>query len=388
LEVHHAAAPEGVGIREHEGAIGNDGVAGVGAGAVECEGSCAGFAQAAGAAAYTIGSGSVGSQTLTLNNSGNITVQSSVANNQLLNAALLLGTDGTAQTFSITNNSTSASLGIDGSITGSTGAGNKTLLFSGAGNTLVSGAIGNGAGGGVVLLTKNGTGTLTLSGSNTYTGATTVNSGTLATSADDLISNSSAVTVASGASFKIGGNETVGSIAGAGIYIIDPYTLTAGADNTSTTASGLITGFGGLVKTGNGTLTLSSANSYFGGTALSSGTIQIANAGALGTSGNISFSGGTLQYGTGTTTEPQAIRPAATTAAAANDDVVDRKAKVDREPRSRGQCARIRVVPRKRRRERDGLCLRIPQKRQSHSRKEKGRMRKPRGERCLFHRHG
>jgi hypothetical protein len=57
------------------------------------------------AAAYTIGNGAVGSQTLTLNNSGGITLNSTVASNQLFNAALVLGTDSTAQSYTNINNS-------------------------------------------------------------------------------------------------------------------------------------------------------------------------------------------------------------------------------------------------------------------------------------------
>ena len=44
-------------------------------------------------AAYTIGSGTVGSQALTLNNSGAITASSTINANQLVNAALVLGID-------------------------------------------------------------------------------------------------------------------------------------------------------------------------------------------------------------------------------------------------------------------------------------------------------
>ena len=132
----------------------------------------------ANAAAYTIGSGAVGSQTFTLNNAGAVTMNSTVANNELFNSAILLGTDGTAQTFTFTNNSTAKLLTFAGGITGSTGAGLKTLAVAGAGNFAISGIIGNGTTG-TVALTKSGAGTLTLSGNNAYTGTTTVNGGTL-----------------------------------------------------------------------------------------------------------------------------------------------------------------------------------------------------------------
>jgi fibronectin-binding autotransporter adhesin len=134
-------------------------------------------------------------------------------------------------------------------------------------------------------LTKLGSNTLTLSGNNTYTGATTVSVGTLTTSAADRISDSSAVTVASGATFQIGGSETVGSIAGAGDYSIAGFTLTAGGENTSTTVSGNITGASGaLAKTGSGTLTLNGTNTYTGNTTITAGTLQV---GANGTAGSL-----------------------------------------------------------------------------------------------------
>jgi len=134
----------------------------------------------ASAAAYTIGSGAVGSQTLTLNNAGAVTMNSTVANNQLFNSALTLGTDATAQNYTFTNNSTTNSLTFAGNITGGTGgtAGAKTLNITGSGNTNISGAIANG-GATTLTLAKAGTGTLTLSGTSTYSGGTRANAGTL-----------------------------------------------------------------------------------------------------------------------------------------------------------------------------------------------------------------
>jgi autotransporter-associated beta strand protein len=126
------------------------------------------------AAAYTIGSGLVGSQTLTFGtlNSG-ITLNSSVANNQLVNANVALSSTGN---YNFTNNSTTNSLTIAGGISAST-AGNKTLTLTGNGNTIISGAITNGSGA-ISTLIKTGTGTLTLSGANTYSGGTRANAGT------------------------------------------------------------------------------------------------------------------------------------------------------------------------------------------------------------------
>ncbi len=132
------------------------------------------------AAAYTIGAGAVGSQTLTLNSSGAVTMNSTVANNELFNAALILGTDATAQNYTFTNNSTTNSLTFAGKITGGSGgtAGLNTLTLAGAGNISIGGIIANG-GTTSLGLTKSGLGTLTLSGANTYTGATILSQGTL-----------------------------------------------------------------------------------------------------------------------------------------------------------------------------------------------------------------
>ena len=132
------------------------------------------------AAAYTIGAGAIGSQTLTLNNGGGIAVNATVTNNELINANVLLGDDGSAQAFDLINQSTAAGqrLTIAGSLSGSNGAGPKTLAIGGAGSILISGVISNGATG-TVTLTKNDGGILTLSGANTHTGGTTLNAGTL-----------------------------------------------------------------------------------------------------------------------------------------------------------------------------------------------------------------
>jgi autotransporter-associated beta strand protein len=132
------------------------------------------------------------------------------------------------------------------------------------------------------VLTKAGAGTLTLSGTNTHTGAVTVSAGglTLQGSPNSGIGDSSAVTVGSGATLTLnGGNETIGSLAGAGNVVLS-YRLTAGGDNTDTTFSGVISGIGnGIVKQGTGTLTLTGNNTYTGSTRVSAGTLIVNRAG-------------------------------------------------------------------------------------------------------------
>ena len=132
---------------------------------------------------YTIGSGGIRNQDLTLNDGGAITVNSPVINDQRIDANVILGTaQGTSSTITFTNNSITASLTIAGDVIASTsggGNGTKILALEG-GNGLISGDIRDGGpGGSTIALTKDGIGTWTLSGSNIYSGTTVVNGGTL-----------------------------------------------------------------------------------------------------------------------------------------------------------------------------------------------------------------
>ncbi|MDF3812806.1 MULTISPECIES: autotransporter-associated beta strand repeat-containing protein [Rhodopseudomonas] len=145
--------------------------------------------------------------------------------------------------------------------------------------------------GGTFALTKAGTGTQTLSGTSTYTGATTIAGGALRGGAASSFSANSAFTVGSGAFLDLGGfNETIGSLGGAGTVTNSGTNaqLSAGGLNQSSTFSGVIqngAGTVGLVKSGTGTLTLTGANTYTGGTSVSAGTLQIGTNGSL--AGNI-----------------------------------------------------------------------------------------------------
>ena len=120
------------------------------------------------AAAYTIGSGAIGSQTLSLDNAGAITVNAGVTSAQTFNANLALNSAAGATT-TITNNG-SGVLAFAGAINANVASGNGVLNVDGTGDTTISGAITK-TGAGSNALFKKGSGTLTLSNGSVWSGA-------------------------------------------------------------------------------------------------------------------------------------------------------------------------------------------------------------------------
>lgn len=145
--------------------------------------------------------------------------------------------------------------------------------------------------GGARPLEKIGAGTLTLSGTNTYTGATTISEGTLILSGGAAIADGGALEVASGATLQVDDAETAGSLAGAGDVTLNAG-LTVGGDNTSTTFSGDASGAGGLTKDGTGTMTLSGTNTYTGATTVSGGTLALEGGAAIDDSSAVQIDAG------------------------------------------------------------------------------------------------
>ncbi|MFI5015686.1 MAG: autotransporter domain-containing protein, partial [Hyphomicrobiales bacterium] len=152
-----------------------------------------------------------------------------------------------------------------------------------------------GAGG----LTLIGSGTLVLSNAS-YSGPTSLLAAgvTLKGGATDGFSADSAVTIGAGALLDLGGfDQAIGSLAGAGTVSnsgAGKAMLSAGADNASTLFSGVVKDDGptGLVKAGTGTLTLTGASTYTGGTMISAGTLQLGNGGTSGSiAGNVTDNG-------------------------------------------------------------------------------------------------
>jgi len=173
---------------------------------------------------------------------------------------------------------------------------NATRTITVDSGTLTAGGAISGSGFG---LTKNGTGTLTLSGANTYNSTTTVNAGTLALGASNVIANSSDVVIGAGGVLSMGGfNDTIGKLTGAGSVALGVGTLTTTWGSGSGTFSGALSGSGGLTVAGaadyNAYFTLSGANTYTGATTLTGATLILGANNAISSSSNLVISGGRL----------------------------------------------------------------------------------------------
>ncbi|TPJ75080.1 autotransporter-associated beta strand repeat-containing protein, partial [Mesorhizobium sp. B2-7-1] len=229
-----------------------------------------------------------------------------------------LGVDGTIIVSSSVGNNAQTITG--GQLTGPAGGGTLGVLQNSTGNyTIASTIVDNGGGG--TGFTKAGTGLVTLSGSNTYSGATIVSGGTLSVntianggsaSAIGASSNASSNLVLEGSTLRYTGLSTASD---RGFTLVTNGAVTAGTIDvtqagTDLQFSGAVTSpdNSGLTKTGLGTLTLSNAsNNYVGITTVNQGTLAastLANGGAnssIGASSNASSnlvlqSGGELEY--------------------------------------------------------------------------------------------
>ncbi|WP_291312922.1 autotransporter-associated beta strand repeat-containing protein, partial [Devosia sp. 66-14] len=118
--------------------------------------------------------------------------------------------------------------------------------------------------------------------------------GTLELQNGAAISNTGAVVLdnTAGVTLLVTNSETIGSLAGGGatggtVQIAAGQTLTTGGADTSTSFAGVISGSGGLTKTGTGTFTLSGSNTYAGTTTVSGGTLELQNGAAISDSGAV-----------------------------------------------------------------------------------------------------
>ena len=195
----------------------------------------------------------------------------------------------TPGTLNLLNSETIGSLAGTGNVTL-----NANLLTTGGNNTSTtfSGVM---SGNGVNSLIKTGTGTMTFSGANTFTGTAVVNNGILSLSGGSALADVVAVTVTTPGALNLVNSETIGSLAGSGNTTLNANTLTTGGNNGTTAYSGIMSGTGGLTKTGTGTFTISGANTFSGPTNVNAGILSLAGGAALAdTSAVIVTSPGTL----------------------------------------------------------------------------------------------
>jgi len=120
-----------------------------------------------------------------------------------------------------------------------------------------------------------------------------------------MLSDTATLRIDNLATFKLGGNETVGNINAAfgSTNNLQGFTLTSGGNNLSATNSALTTGTGGLVKNGTGQMYMSqNLSTYSGGFTLNNGEVLFTSSGAAGAGGvtNSMFGTGTLTLNGGT----------------------------------------------------------------------------------------
>ncbi|MBZ9850374.1 autotransporter-associated beta strand repeat-containing protein [Mesorhizobium sp. CA14] len=215
-----------------------------------------------------------------------------------------IGTSGNASTNLVFSNGllnyTGATVATDRGFTlqGGTGA----IGVANAATTLTFSGLATGLG----TLRKDGPGTLILSGTNDYSGGTTITGGILRAGSTSAF-GTGAMTVNNGATLDLAGNNnTVLGLNGGGSVTLGSGTLTL-SDGFNLTFSGAMSGAGGLVKNGTRTQTLSGcSNSYDGSTAINGGVLAVTclnNGGVASSIGdssaaatNLVLNGGTLQY--------------------------------------------------------------------------------------------
>jgi len=212
----------------------------------------------------------------TINAGSSVTL---AANNALSSASALtvngsLGLNGFSQTVTALSGSGSIDLGGFG------------LTVGDATSTTFSGTITSSGGD----LTKQGSGTLTLTGNNSYSGGTDLTAGTIAVGHNNAL-GSGTLTMAGGTTLQAASSVSLGNL------IALSGNATVDTNGNSLTLSNVISGgANGLTKVGSGTLTLSGANTYTGATAVDAGTLVLNGSIA----GNATVASGATIMGTGT----------------------------------------------------------------------------------------
>ena len=255
------------------------------------------------------GATQIGNGTLALKSSGSV-------------SSSLVNFTGSGGVFDISQTSSGASItALYGGAGNQVNLGSQTLNLTGGvssgrqtfAGSIQDGGIGGGGGGGGSLTLD--TGTLVLSGNNTYTGVTTANRGFLMLSGAGSISMSSQVNLVAGA-FDISQTTNGASIvtlngdANSQMYL-GAQTLTI--SNGSTTFAGVVGdngqggGSGGSLLIAGGTQTLSGFNTYTGATTIQGGTLALSGGGSIAASSGVNLTGSTATFDISRTTSGATI---------------------------------------------------------------------------------
>lgn len=204
------------------------------------------------------------------------------------------------------------------SITISVQAGAKDMVVNSAGDYIFSGA---GTIAGTGSMNKTGTGKLSLLTNNSYTGATVLRSGIM--EINSLQNGGLPSSIGASANYNFNWVWKGGTISytGASTSTDRSAALDSSTDfsvsnaGSTVTMTGVLSGTGGLIKSGAGTLVLRSANPYEGETVIKGGVLEVQpvnsateegniihNAAAIGSSGILRLRGGTYRTTNGSTT--------------------------------------------------------------------------------------
>ena len=207
--------------------------------------------------------GAAGSTTLDLSNA-TLVVSGLNYNGQPSSFVYTNMTNGTIKVGELDGNGALGSQFGAGTTTWQVGSLNTNSTFSGViSNNWLSGDAG------AAVLTKVGSGTLTLTGSGLYTGGTTISGGTL----------------------QVGAGGASGSI-GSGT-VVNNATLVFNRSDGGLAVPGAISGSGAVFQNGSGTTTLGGAGSYTGSTTINAGLLLATNGAAFGAS-PVTLNGGAL----------------------------------------------------------------------------------------------
>lgn len=199
----------------------------------------------------------------------------------------------------ILSNNSSKNLNLNAATTGvgavsysANNTSNNVILIRGSGNIFINGVLG----GNSITLNATSSGELTLNGTNTYTGSTTINAGNLTISGGNAIVNNGTVILVNtaGVNFNVNASETIGTLQGGGatggtVNIAASQTLTVNQTSDQTFAGVIAGSTGALTKIGANTLTLSGSNTYGGLTMINAGNLTISGGSAIANTGTVTL---------------------------------------------------------------------------------------------------